>query len=605
MLDNDWHARHSSATMTVLDANESLRRAEQAFLAGRLDAARADLVKASQVAGDDPAILHLFALIEKQSGNVAKAKEAFEAALRLAPDDSQINVNYANLLQQTGEPQAALVYYDRVLALAPDLVDARFNRALVLPRLGRLEEALAEIEALIAIRPADPRFHSTRGTLLRSTGRLTDAANAFDRAIALDPKRLVALHGRARVAIERGEDHASERYRKALAVHPASRDLLLGYAEALEAEGRARDAIATLAETVRQNPAWAEGQSVLARMRWEAGEGRAFTCNLEAAVAEQKGSPMLWSVLATTLAGADLHSEAAQAAADGVTATGGDPRLRLMEAFLASEAGDLERADRLFASLPQDIPNRKFSEARHALRSGRYDQASQLLESARQETPWDIAAWATTSLAWRLTGDPRAGWLNDQPGLVRALELELEPDEIARIAERLRALHRTRTHPLHQSLRGGTQTRGRLFERTEPEIVLLADKIRGAVGRYWDGLPAADPDHPLLRHRTTHTVIEGSWSVRLTGGGFHVAHFHPLGIVSSAAYLVVPEAKSPMEGWLEIGSSPAELSLPLEPLQLIEPVPGKLALFPSYMFHGTRPFADGERMTAAFDVVAV
>jgi hypothetical protein len=29
-----------------------------------------------------------------------------------------------------------------------------------------------------------------------------------------------------------------------------------------------------------------------------------------------------------------------------------------------------------------------------------------------------------------------------------------------------------------------------------------------------------------------------------------------------------------------------------------------VALFPSYMYHGTRPFSAGERLTVAFDVVA-
>jgi predicted Zn-dependent protease len=602
-LDNARHAPHSSMRMTIVDANQSLRRAEQAFLAGQLDAARTNLVRAKQCAGDDPAILHLSALVEKKSGNIAAAKEAFEAALRLAPDDSQINMNYANLLQQMGEFSAALTHYDRAIAVAPHSTDIRFNRALVLQKIGRLDEALAEIDLLIAAGSSQARFYTTRGIILRALGRLAEAAEAFDHAIRLDPKRLVALLGRARVAIERGEDRASEFYENALAAHPANLDLVLGLAEALEAEGRARQGISRLGQAVDQNPAWTEGQTVLARMRWEAGEGRAFTRNLESVISKDKGNAELWSALARTLAGADLRLEAAEAAADGVRATDGDPRLRLMEAHLASEAGDLQRADLLFASLPKGIPARNFGEARHALRSGRIDQASQLLEDARQETPWEIGPWAMTSLAWRLTGDPRTGWLNDQPGFVRALELELGSDELVMIADRLRTLHRTTVHPLHQSLRGGTQTRGRLFERSEPEILLLANKIREAVSRYWNDLPLADPSHPLLRHRDAHPLIEGSWSVRLTDGGFHVAHFHPAGLVSSAAYLMIPQPRSPMEGWLEIGSSPVELSLPLEPLQRIEPAPGRLALFPSYMFHGTRPFAEGERITAAFDVV--
>jgi hypothetical protein len=35
---------------------------------------------------------------------------------------------------------------------------------------------------------------------------------------------------------------------------------------------------------------------------------------------------------------------------------------------------------------------------------------------------------------------------------------------------------------------------------------------------------------------------------------------------------------------------------------MIQPRPGLLALFPSTLFHGTRPFRAGERLTAAFDV---
>lgn len=102
-------------------------------------------------------------------------------------------------------------------------------------------------------------------------------------------------------------------------------------------------------------------------------------------------------------------------------------------------------------------------------------------------------------------------------------------------------------------------------------------------------------------------TIEGSWSVRLTSQGFHVNHVHPEGVLSSACYISLPPslgAGDTRDGWLELGRPPEQLSLGLEPLASIEPRPGRLALFPSYLFHGTRPFADGERLTVAFDVVA-
>ncbi len=92
--------------------------------------------------------------------------------------------------------------------------------------------------------------------------------------------------------------------------------------------------------------------------------------------------------------------------------------------------------------------------------------------------------------------------------------------------------------------------------------------------------------------------------VRLTAQGFHVSHVHPRGWLSSAFYVSLPPGvgAESHDGWLAIGVPPAELELGLPPLRLIRPQPGRLALFPSMMWHGTLPFADGERLTIAFDV---
>jgi hypothetical protein len=57
-------------------------------------------------------------------------------------------------------------------------------------------------------------------------------------------------------------------------------------------------------------------------------------------------------------------------------------------------------------------------------------------------------------------------------------------------------------------------------------------------------------------------------------------------------------------GWLQFGR-PGIRTLPvLGPVHFERPTPGKLVLFPSYMWHGTTPIAgDDPRMTMAFDVV--
>ena len=588
--------------MKPLDVNALYSRAERAFVAGRLDEARADLLRVQQAAGPHPAVLHLLAMVEAKRGAAAPARLAFEAALRLAPGDLQILNNFANFLAAQGDAAAAMATYERALAAAPTFHDARYNRALLLQKLGRLDEALAELDRVAAAQPEAAKVHSARGSVLLALGRLEDSAAAYDAALRIDPERATALAGRGRVALERGQTEAASYYRRALERRPDDEQLQLSLAEALEVAGDPA-AIDSLAAAVASRPAWAAGHSALARMRWEAGEGRAFTRDIERALEASPKSGELWLAYASALAEADLAAEAADVAARGRAAVGDHPSLLLLEAVHASEAGQIERADRLFAAAPPAQSGRSIHEARHRIRCGDYQAALALVDGARGESPWDVGAWALTGLLWRLTGHPRTAWLLEQLGLVDARDLPLEAGQLDSIAARLRGLHRTRAHPIGQSLRGGTQTRGRLFERSEPEIRLLRDAIESEIAAYWQRLPAADAAHPLLRHRAARPFVEGSWSVRLTGGGFHISHFHPQGILSSACYFVVPEAREPMDGWLELGGPPWGLEVPIEPLARIEPKPGRMALFPSYLFHGTRRFPEGERLTVAFDVV--
>ena len=58
------------------------------------------------------------------------------------------------------------------------------------------------------------------------------------------------------------------------------------------------------------------------------------------------------------------------------------------------------------------------------------------LEQVVAETPDDIAAWAHLGVAWRLSGDERHAWLAEQPGLVRALDLEIPDDELNALSDR-------------------------------------------------------------------------------------------------------------------------------------------------------------------------
>ena len=242
---------------------------------------------------------------------------------------------------------------------------------------------------------------------------------------------------------------------------------------------------------------------------------------------------------------------------------------------------------------------------RHLLRSGRPAEASALRRRLAGRDPDNLLV-PYQSAAWRLTGDPRWQWLEGDPRFIGVYDLADKLPSLDALAERLRGLHLSLHHPLDQSLRGGTQTDGPLFARIEPEIrALRAGDRRGGRGACRAAAAAATPAIRSLLARRAPIRFSGSWSVRLTGAGFHVNHVHPAGWISSAFYVALPEARwaaSDHAGWLTIGEPQAELGLDLPPIRLIEPKPGRLVLFPSTMWHGTRPFAEGERLTVAFDV---
>ena len=187
------------------------------------------------------------------------------------------------------------------------------------------------------------------------------------------------------------------------------------------------------------------------------------------------------------------------------------------------------------------------------------------------------------------------------------------PADPAFLLARAIADHRLgrRSHPPNQSPRGGTQTRGLLFDKRLPEIAPLSASIRtaieGALARF-----TPDPAHPFLSRLTPGVDFAGSWSIRLRSAGFHQNHIHHSGWLSSACYIALPPEVTvpgattgePLPGRLVFGVPDAALAVDLAPRRIVRPASGTLALFPSYFWHGTAPFESASpRLTVAFDAL--
>ena len=476
--------------------------------------------------------------------------------------------------------------------------DAAFQAGMAALGTGREEAALEMLAAARAAHPQDARLWHVSGLLHRAAEDIASAIACCERAAQLWPQDFGVAHLHARVTLDAGLP-AVALYERTLGI---GRDdtSLLGLIEAIHAERGTAAAIDRLDGLLAGDPGWVPAHTYLARLRCLAGEHDHMTDSFERALAATPRDVFLWRELIITLLNAGRFEAVLDAIARARAAAGPHPTFDANEAVCVDNRGEHERAERLFAPLAHvDEVDLIVHRARNQLRLGRPERAAALVEPKLASDAPLVAHYL--SLAWRLTGDPRWEWLEGDDRLVGIYDLDV-PD-LAGLAAHLRSLHRSAHEPFEQSVRGGTQTDGQLLLRIEPEIQALRRLLVAAVERHIAQLPPPDPAHPTLgKSRAGPVRFAGSWSVRLTGGGHHSNHFHPEGWLSSAFYVALPAEAAAQEGWLQLGGLSGELGLDLPPIRLIEPKPGRLVLFPSTMWHGTVPFAAGERLTAAFDV---
>jgi tetratricopeptide (TPR) repeat protein len=545
---------------------------------------------------------------EEQSKGPTASLALVDKALAGASNPPADLWNFAgNIAMRAGGFIEAAKRFGTAATIDPARAEFAINQAIALGRAEDHRGALKALTAYEAQGASDVRYCSVRANAARSAGELNEAAQWYDRALTLDPHHKKAMNGRARVAIERGERDALARFDAALRVDQGNADLWLGKAQSLDVEGDTDGALTIALQLAQQAPSMTEGLRFLAQLRLAAGD-EDFAAPYREAASKAPQDPNIPYDHIAQLAGLDRTKEAAEVAAQARARFPQIPFFALLEAVHAGSAGDDDRAEAIFAKLTVDTPERWLNEARHRIRRGEWEQAENELDKVVAQEPWSISAWALRGIVWRITGDERHEWLHGQDGLYRLMPLERADDVLPDAIAKLHELHDGSPFPLGQSLRGGTQTRGRLFQRLEPEYAALKQAIEATLENYRSGLPASDPAHPLLRTRDGDWRILGSWSVRLEGGGdFHTAHIHPQGVISSALYCQLPDlaaGEEPLSGALELGRPPPDLRLDMGPLTTLEPQEGHLALFPSTLYHGTRPFAENRRMSVAFDVVS-
>lgn len=478
-----------------------------------------------------------------------------------------------------------------------------FEEAFAAFEAGERETLLPRLDQAVRAGTGDPRLWHLHGLVLREMDRREEALHSLQTAARMAPGSARIAHALARTLLEAGLPSV-DAFARTIKLDPSDVDAATGLSAALVAAGEPESAIDGLTKILKRAPHWVQGHALLSRLRWAQGDRECFARSFDEALEENPLNLDLRREHLITLVHADRYDEALEKVAAGRAAIGDHLIFDVNDAIIHAEMGDTETAERLFEPFAAIVdPAVQVRRVRMYLRSGRPQDAAHVLEPWL-ETPVAFMFWPYASLAWRQIDEPRWQWLEGDPSFVGVYDIADRLPPLDVLADTLRKLHTLGGQPLEQSLRGGTQTDGNLFMQVDPVIVALREAVRETVAEHVAKLPPSDPAHPLLGPMREPIKFSGAWSVRLQSKGFHANHVHPAGWISSALYVVLPPGIGENEsGILTLGEANApNFPVDLPAFRTIEPKPGRLALFPSYMWHGTRPFGEGERLTIAFDV---
>ncbi len=562
-----------------------------------------------------PDLLNIAGTLRMNQGRLAEAAGLFNQAALAAPHEPIFAFNLGMTLSRIGRTEEAETALRTALKHNPDFAPAIFELGALLHRTGRLDEAEKYIRRVLSLTPILPHADLALAAILVDAGRPAEAETASRKGLsaATEPRLKAQLYLQLAQALrrQRKDSEALAALDSAETIDATLPGLPRHRAETLQNLDRFDEAVGIFEQEIRRTPADPALHHDYNALLYQLGRSEEF---LKSYGRGPKNRDLLLGK-ASFLIREKRHAEAHSLYA---TQQARDPDDRLAAIGVAQSLTGMGRhaeAVALYESLlvrHRDDAGLFSIAAEPALLAGDPQKAAWLCEQGLATAPTNPSCLAILSIASRVLEDGRDETINRYDTLVRSFDLE--PPEgysdmaifNAELNEALDRLHPKSRELIDQSLRGGTQTPGHLFPTGLPLVVKLKQRIDEAVARYIVEL-GEDPRHPLLSRRAETFRYSGSWSSRLRDCGFHVNHIHPDGWISSCYYVSVPEAvkdETAKQGWIKFGEPPFDAMLKHRIRRTIQPMPGRLVLFPSYMWHGTVPFHDrAPRTTIAFDVV--
>ncbi|UTW53234.1 tetratricopeptide repeat protein [bacterium SCSIO 12827] len=526
---------------------------------------------------------HLLGVACMQMGDLLGAIESLTQATRL----NDKNPNYFNNLGLAqfyrNDPASARANYQRALALAPKNADTLNNLGMAQQRLDDLDGAIASFKTALQITPDEPEILHNYGIALRDGGQHAAAMAALKKAIDVSggiPDTHAALAS-LQFLFDQYDD-ALESCWAAVKLDPLHIDAhktFKGLMNAMNREDERYDTFRWALDAMPQNP------KVYEQYGWELAQDEQFAEAepiLRRALEIDPDQAIALTCLGWSLSMQGQHDEALTHHA---------------------RAGELE----------PDNPQILESHGQSLIRAGRAADAVTVLMKAHRIVPRMSSVIGTMTIAMVEAEDPAVDDFVDYDTDVVTQVLPTPPgfSDIKAFNDTLHTElekhHQKGSLPLDQTMRGGTQIPNNLFKNASGNVLIVRNLILDAIRAYVDGLQD-DPEHPFLRYINRDFQFTGAWSTILYGAGYDASHVHNEGWLSGVYYVKTPDLDEARwasgEGCIQFGAPPDTfVSDRNRTRRLIRPQPGLLVLFPSYVWHGVKPFTqEGLRHSIAFDI---
>jgi len=597
----------------IANTHPSIAMAWQALQAGN-PAAADELIRPLLAGGMRDELAPLAGAIRFQQGRFPEAVPLLERARALAPREVRFAFLHGAALAGMNRFDEAVLAYQAAIKLDPNIAQIYLALGQAQRKLKQFEDAQETYRKLLRLQPNAVDGYIALSSVLAEQGQTVEAEAPLRRALlhVKDKRTEAAIHNNLAILLSGQNRHAEalESLERTQALAPELPDLDQRRLDRLSQLGRYEECLVLYRKLLDQSPADLQLHKSYNSLLFRLGRMDEFLASYDRApqtreillgkarfLSLQKRNDEVDAIFNTLLARDPLDGAALAGLADNQMALG-----RNQEALAIFES---------VLNRPGATPGVFSAAASAALLTGDPQKAEFFCQSGLRLAPFDQTCLALLGTSWRLKGDERDEALNGYDKLIRVFDLE--PPEGFSSMESFNAelgAYLDRLHPktdayLEQSLYGGTQTEGMLFGAGHALVEKVRMRIEQAINSYIAAL-STDPNHPFLARQSREFRYAGAWSCLMRGQGFHTNHLHPEGWISSCYYVTVPKETDNQQtcnGWIKFGEPSLNLPLKNPIRRAVQPVPGRLVLFPSYMWHGTIPLqASSPRTTIAFDV---